>query len=76
MSLFLQVGHAGTLDPLATGLLVVCVGKATKFADRLDKIFAFLVFFTWKSGEPAIHELRFTVAIMSTIIRVLLSRLT
>lgn len=28
-----KVGHAGTLDPLATGLLVVCVGKATKFAD-------------------------------------------
>ena len=26
----LKVGHAGTLDPLATGLLIVCVGKATK----------------------------------------------
>jgi tRNA pseudouridine55 synthase len=26
----IKVGHAGTLDPLATGLLVVCVGKATK----------------------------------------------
>lgn len=26
----LKVGHAGTLDPLATGLLVLCVGKATK----------------------------------------------
>jgi tRNA pseudouridine55 synthase len=26
----LKVGHAGTLDPLATGLLVVCVGKFTK----------------------------------------------
>ena len=25
-----QVGHAGTLDPLATGLLIICVGKATK----------------------------------------------
>lgn len=25
-----KVGHAGTLDPLATGLLLVCVGKATK----------------------------------------------
>ncbi len=25
-----KVGHAGTLDPLATGLLIVCVGKATK----------------------------------------------
>jgi tRNA pseudouridine55 synthase len=26
----LKVGHAGTLDPLATGLLIVCVGKMTK----------------------------------------------
>ncbi len=26
----LRVGHAGTLDPLATGLLIVCVGKETK----------------------------------------------
>jgi tRNA pseudouridine55 synthase len=26
----LKVGHAGTLDPLATGLLIVCAGKATK----------------------------------------------
>lgn len=26
----LKVGHAGTLDPLATGLLILCVGKATK----------------------------------------------
>ena len=25
-----KVGHAGTLDPLATGLLLVCIGKATK----------------------------------------------
>lgn len=29
-----KVGHAGTLDPLATGLLIVLVGKATKFFDR------------------------------------------
>lgn len=25
-----KIGHAGTLDPLATGLLIVCVGKYTK----------------------------------------------
>jgi tRNA pseudouridine55 synthase len=30
----LKVGHAGTLDPLATGLLIVCVGKMTKQIDR------------------------------------------
>ncbi|CAF2347310.1 unnamed protein product [Brassica napus] len=29
-----KVGHAGTLDPMATGLLMVCVGKATKVVDR------------------------------------------
>ncbi|MDZ7876432.1 MAG: tRNA pseudouridine(55) synthase TruB [Saprospiraceae bacterium] len=29
----LKVGHAGTLDPLATGLLIVCVGKMTKQID-------------------------------------------
>ena len=26
----LKVGHAGTLDPLATGLLILCTGKMTK----------------------------------------------
>ena len=26
----IKIGHAGTLDPLATGLLIVCVGKCTK----------------------------------------------
>lgn len=30
----IKVGHAGTLDPLATGLLVVCVGKKTKEIDQ------------------------------------------
>ncbi len=29
----IKVGHAGTLDPLATGLLIVCVGKMTKQID-------------------------------------------
>ncbi len=32
----IKVGHAGTLDPLATGLLLVCVGRATKQADVLQ----------------------------------------
>ena len=30
----LKVGHAGTLDPLATGLLIICVGKKTKEIDQ------------------------------------------
>ena len=33
----LKVGHAGTLDPLATGVLLVCIGKATKLAEQLQK---------------------------------------
>lgn len=32
----LKVGHAGTLDPLATGVLIVCTGKATKRIDELQ----------------------------------------
>jgi len=32
----LKVGHAGTLDPLATGLLVICVGAYTKRIDELQ----------------------------------------
>ena len=31
-----KIGHAGTLDPLATGLLIVCVGKATKQIDTIQ----------------------------------------
>lgn len=30
-----KVGHAGTLDPLATGVLIVCTGKATKLIEEL-----------------------------------------
>ncbi|GAB4545224.1 MAG: tRNA pseudouridine(55) synthase TruB [Phycisphaerales bacterium] len=30
-----KVGHAGTLDPLATGVLLLCLGKATKLVERL-----------------------------------------
>lgn len=31
-----KVGHAGTLDPLATGVLIVCTGRATKRIDELQ----------------------------------------
>lgn len=31
---FKKIGHAGTLDPLATGLLILCTGKMTKQIDR------------------------------------------
>lgn len=32
----IKVGHAGTLDPLATGVLIVCTGKSTKLIDELQ----------------------------------------
>jgi len=32
----LKVGHAGTLDPLATGVVTICTGKATKQIDKLQ----------------------------------------
>ncbi len=32
----MKVGHAGTLDPLATGVLIVCTGKSTKLIDELQ----------------------------------------
>jgi len=38
----LKVGHAGTLDPLATGLLILCTGKMTKQIDNfqgMDKVY-------------------------------------
>ena len=43
-----KVGHGGTLDPLATGVLPVALGEATKLAGRLldsDKIYDFTVAF-------------------------------
>ena len=33
----LKVGHTGTLDPLATGVVVVCTGKKTKEIDALQQ---------------------------------------
>lgn len=32
----LKVGHAGTLDPLATGVMIICTGRATKLIDQLQ----------------------------------------
>ena len=43
-----KVGHGGTLDPLATGVLPIALGEATKLAGRLldsDKVYAFTVRF-------------------------------
>jgi tRNA pseudouridine55 synthase len=41
----IKVGHAGTLDPLATGLLVICIGEHTK---RINKLMAGVKAYTGK----------------------------
>lgn len=38
-----RIGHAGTLDPFATGLLILLVGRATRLA-------------TWLDGEPKVYD--------------------
>lgn len=43
----LKIGHAGTLDPLATGLLILCTGKATKKITEIQ-------------GMPKIYEAEIT----------------
>ena len=43
-----KVGHGGTLDPLATGVLPIALGEATKLAGRMldaDKVYAFTISF-------------------------------
>jgi tRNA pseudouridine55 synthase len=56
-----KAGHTGTLDPLATGLLVLCVGKATRLQAYLmgmDKVYEGIIQFGWATdsydaaGEP------------------------
>ena len=32
-----QIGHTGTLDPLAEGVLPICIGKSTKLIDYLNE---------------------------------------
>ena len=42
----IKVGHAGTLDPLATGLLIICTGKFTKKINELqglDKVYSGII---------------------------------
>src|SRR5437016_6354881 len=57
-----KVGHTGTLDPLATGLLVLCVGKATRLQSYLmgmEKAYEGTIQFGWATdsydaaGAPA-----------------------
>ena len=50
----LKVGHAGTLDPLASGLLIVAIGKATKEIykfQEMNKVYTGI--FTFGSTTPS-----------------------
>src|SRR5262245_2395667 len=47
-----RAGHAGTLDPLATGVLVICVGQATRliqYVQRQPKCYRATFLFGWHS---------------------------
>jgi tRNA pseudouridine55 synthase len=49
-----KVGHTGTLDPLATGLLVLCVGKATRLQAYLmgmEKTYEGIIQFGWATDS-------------------------
>src|SRR3954471_21421418 len=57
-----KVGHTGTLDPLATGLLILCIGKATRLQAYLmgmEKTYEGTIQFGWATdsyaatGEPS-----------------------
>lgn len=50
----LKVGHAGTLDPLATGLLIICTGKHTKKIEQIhEKIKTYTGSFTLGASTPS-----------------------
>ncbi len=50
----IKVGHAGTLDPLATGLLIICTGKFTKTIDKIQaEIKEYTGTFTLGSTTPS-----------------------
>jgi tRNA pseudouridine55 synthase len=49
-----KVGHTGTLDPLATGLLVLCVGKATRlqaYMTGMEKTYEGVIQFGWATDS-------------------------
>jgi len=41
-----KIGHCGTLDPLATGLLPICIGEATKFSSFIKPTLYYINSFT------------------------------
>ena len=51
----IKIGHAGTLDPLATGILLVCIGRATKQVERKEYVAELMLGATTPSGDME-HE--------------------
>ena len=74
----LKVGHGGTLDPLASGVLPVAIGEATKLAGRMldsDKVYEFTIAFGAETstldreGEVvAASEVRPTLAAVEAVL--------
>src|SRR3546814_11818324 len=74
----LKLGHGGTLDPLATGVLPIALGEATKLTGRLlngDKSYAFTIGFgaetdTLDAGGPYVApaDLRHTLAAVAAFL--------
>src|SRR6185503_16083789 len=65
-----RIGHLGTLDPIATGVLPLVIGRATRLAQfytRSQKIYEGVVRFGWatdtydRAGEPAGPQHQVTV---------------
>src|SRR5262249_29937638 len=61
-----RVGHLGTLDPIATGVLPLVIGRATRLSQfyvRSDKVYEGVVRFGWstdtydRAGEPVSEKL-------------------
>ncbi len=49
-----KVGHAGTLDPLATGMLVICAGRATKSIEQIQaQAKTYVAEITFGKGTPS-----------------------
>jgi tRNA pseudouridine55 synthase len=65
-----KIGHLGTLDPIATGVLPLVIGRATRLAQfytRSDKIYEGVVRFGWstttydRAGEPTSGRVEFRI---------------
>ena len=53
----LKVGHAGTLDPLASGLLIICTGKMTKKISELQDLAKTYTGTITLAAKPASYDL-------------------